>query len=125
MERERTTWSELGNGARMFRLAHAVWGAFNLAGLAWIWRDAILRRRDPLVYASGALLASEGIALVIGRGDCPLGRFQEGLGDPVPMFEWVLPPRAAKAAIPFLTAVSLAALLCLLLRPPRTETPNR
>ena len=125
MERGRTTWSNLDAGARLFRVAHGVWGAFNLAGLAWIWRDAIMRRRGPLVYASAALLVSEGFALVIGRGDCPLGSFQAGLGDPVPMFEWVLPPRAAKAAIPILTAVSLAALLCLLLRPPRAEAPIR
>ena len=125
VERKRTSWSDLDTGARAFRVAHGVWGAFNLAGLAWIWRDALMRRRDRLVYASAALLASEGIALVIGRGDCPFGSLQARLGDHVPMFEWVLPPRAAKAAIPILTAVSLAALLCLLLRPPRAEAPIR
>jgi len=116
----RPGWSELGTGARLFRVAHGVWGCFNLAGLAWIWRGALLRRRDRAVYAATALLVSEGVALVIGRGDCPFGSFQAGLGDPVPMFEWVLPPRAARAAIPILAVVSLGALLCLLLRPPRS-----
>ena len=46
-----------------------------------------------------AFLSIEGVGLIIGGGDCPMGRFQEQLGDPVPFFELVLPPRAAKAAI--------------------------
>jgi hypothetical protein len=86
--------------------------------LAWIWRAALLRRRDRAVYASAALLLTEGVALVVGRGNCPFGPFQARLGDPVPMFEWVLPPRAAKAAIPALTTVALASLVAMLARPP-------
>jgi len=103
-------WSDLGTGARLFRIAHGVWGAFNLAGLAYIAWAAVRRRRDRLAYASAALLGAEGVALVIGRGDCPFGPLQSRLGDPVPMFEWVLPPRAAKAAIPALTVISLGVL---------------
>jgi len=112
-------WVDLPLGARLFRVAHAVWGILNLAALGWVWRSGARRRRDPLVYASMALLAAEGVALVIGRGDCPFGPFQARLGDPVPMFELVLPPRAAKAAIPVLTAVSLAGIAAAFLRPPR------
>ena len=103
-------WSELGTGARLFRIAHGVWGAFNLAGLGYIAWSAVRRRRDRLAYASAALLGAEGVALVIGRGDCPFGPLQTRLGDPVPMFEWVLPPRAAKAAIPILAVISLSVL---------------
>jgi hypothetical protein len=114
--RQRPTWAELSTGARLFRVAHGVWGAFNLAALGLIWRAALTRRRDRVVYGSAALLATEGAALIIGRGDCPFGPFQASLGDPVPMFEWVLPPRAAKAAIPVLAAISLAGLLALALR---------
>jgi len=58
-------------------------------------------------------------ALVIGRGNCPFGPFQRSLGDPVPMFELILPPKAAKAAVPILTVVSLAGLSAVLLRRPR------
>jgi hypothetical protein len=112
-------WTDLPIGARLFRIAHAVWGIFNLAALGWIWQSAIRGRRDPMVYASMALLSAEGAALVVGRGDCPFGPFQARLGDPVPMFELVLPPRAAKAAIPMLTVVSLAGFAAVLLRPPR------
>lgn len=116
---DRVTWSQLGTGARLFRLAHGAWGALNLAGLAWIWRAALLRRRDRAVVASVALLSTEGLALLVGRGNCPFGPLQAGLGDPVPMFEWVLPPRAAKAAIPVLTLISLASFAALVLRRPR------
>jgi len=37
------------------------------------------------------------------------------------MFEWFLPPRAAKAAIPVLTIVTLCGLMVMWLRPPRTR----
>ena len=112
----RVGWAELGPGARIFRIAHGVWGALNLLGLAYVYRAALVRRRDRWSDASVALLLAEGGALVIGRGDCPFGPFQSGLGDPVPMFEWVLPPRAAKAAIPVLAAISLAGIVALVIR---------
>ena len=81
-------------------------------------RDAVLRRRDPVAYASAALLLTEGAALLVGRGNCPFGPFQARLGDPVPMFAWVLPPRAAKAAVPILAVVTITTLVALVLRPP-------
>jgi len=114
----RPHWSQLSLSARLFRIAHGTWGAFNMVGLALVWRAGITRRRDRRVYASAALLLSEGAALVAGRGDCPFGPFQKSLGDPVPMFEWFLPPRAAKAAIPVLTFVALGGLILVWLRPP-------
>jgi hypothetical protein len=110
MDGKRVGWSELGTRARLFRVAHAIWGAFNLAGLGYLAWSAATRRRDNIGLASAAILGAEGVALVVGRGDCPCGPFQASLGDPVPMFEWVLPPRAAKAAIPFLTLVAVAVL---------------
>jgi len=115
----RPSWSMLGPRARLFRIAHAAWGIFNLAGLAYIWLSAATRRRDRLTYSSMALLAVEGAALVVGGGDCPFGPFQARLGDPVPMFEWVLPPRAAKAAIPVLAVVSVVGFLAVIARPRR------
>ena len=67
------------------------------------------RRRSPALWASVGFLLVEGGALVVGRGNCPVGRLQESWGDPVPFFELLLPPRAAKAAVPVLAAVSLVA----------------
>jgi len=110
MDGKRVGWSELGTRARLFRIAHGLWGAFNLLGLGYLAWSAATRRRDKIAFASAGMLAAEGAALVVGRGNCPFGPFQASLGDPVPMFEWVLPPRAAKAAIPFLTVVALAVL---------------
>jgi len=66
-----------------------------------------------------AFLSIEGVALVVGRGNCPFGTLQRRLGDPVPLFELVLPPRAAKAAIPVLTFVTVAGIAAAVFRRPR------
>jgi hypothetical protein len=111
-------WSSIPRKAKAFRIAHAAAAFVNLAGLAYIWLCAARRRRNRRLGLSVGLLLAEGGALLIGRGNCPLGPFQRSLGDPVPLFELVLPPRAAKAAIPLLTAVTLAAFTMLAARPP-------
>ena len=112
------SWSDLGIGAKIFRVAHLAWGAASLTALGYIWSSALARRRDRLLAASVAFLGIEGVALVIGRGNCPFGPFQRRLGDPVPMFELVLPPRAAKAAIRILAVVTLAGFAALVVRRP-------
>ena len=97
---------------------HVGWSVAQLASLARIWLAVATRRRSRGVWASVAFLGAEGIALVIGRGNCPIGPLQQAWGDPVPFFELVLPPRAAKAAIPVLFGVSVAALAGLVVRAP-------
>lgn len=77
------------------------------------------RRRDRWLAASVGFLLVEGGALVVGRGDCPMGPIQEAWGDPVPFFELVLPPRAAKAAVPILAFATVAGMLAVLVRSPR------
>ncbi|MCY7417404.1 MAG: hypothetical protein LH650_02710 [Chloroflexi bacterium] len=120
------TWSKLDSQARAFRIAHGLFAVVELAGLGYVWYCALARRRDRLLGASVIALVLEGVALVVGRGDCPMGPFQRSLGDPVPMFEWLLPPRAAKAAIPILTAVAVAGMVAVAARPPITRgTPPR
>jgi len=42
------------------------------------------RRRDRLLWACVSFLSLEGVALVVGRGNCPFGPLQRRLGDPVP-----------------------------------------
>jgi hypothetical protein len=117
----RPSWASLPPSARVFRLAHITWGAAALCALADIWLTALRPHRRRRPWASVALLAVEGVALAVGRGDCPLGTFQRRLGDPVPMFELVLPPRAAKAAIPVLFVVSAAGMVILPVRLLRVE----
>ena len=121
----RVAWADLPAPARAFRIAHIGFGAFNLVGLGYVWLSAIRRRRDRWLALFVAVLCGEGIALVVGRGNCPFGPMQRSLGDPVPMFELVLPPRAAKAAIPILTVVTLAGFAALVLRSPRSNRSAR
>ena len=114
----RPSWQDLPYRALGFRIAHVLWGLVELGALTHVWRSAVLRRRGRYLWPSMTLLLLQGAALVIGRGNCPFGPFQRQLSDPVPMFELVLPPRAAKAAIPVLFAVAVAGMVAVLLRPP-------
>jgi hypothetical protein len=108
--RRRASWRELGGRARAWRILHASWSVAQLACLGLIWQRVLTRRRDRALWASVGFLTVEGAALVIGRGDCPMGGLQEEWGDPVPFFELVLPPRAAKAAVPVLALISATAI---------------
>jgi hypothetical protein len=112
----RPTWADLPPGARLFRLAHLAWGAVSLAALVDVWQAAIRGTPGRRPWLGAAWLALEGGALILGRGDCPAGPLQRRLGDPVPMFELLLPPRAAKAAVPALTVVALAGIALLAVR---------
>ena len=118
-------WSGLSRSAKAFRIAHGSWAAIGLASVGYIWTCAATGRRDGLLYAAVLALSVEGAALVVGRGNCPLGPLQGRLGDPIPLFELVLPPRAAKAVIPVLAVVAVAGLIALSARrgaaPPSRE----
>jgi hypothetical protein len=118
----RIAWADLGAPALAFRCAHAAWGVAGMASLGAVWLGALRRRRGPGVVSSVAFLCVEGVALVVGRGDCPMGGLQRRLGDPVPLFELVLPARAAKAAVPVLAMLSLAGFAALALRRPVPRT---
>ena len=113
-----TTWATLGRPTRLWRVVHGSWSVAQLACLGYMWVSVLNRRRSPRLWASVAFLTAEGAALAVGRGNCPVGPMQAEWGDPVPFFELVLPPRAAKAAIPILTFVSLAGIAALILRRP-------
>ena len=113
----RVNWADLPPGAKAFRVAHTVWAAISMAGLGCIWWSVLTGRRDRRVVASVAWLAAEGAALVVGRGNCPFGPAQRRLGDPVPLFELLLPPRAAKAAVPVLLVITLAGMAGLIVGP--------
>jgi hypothetical protein len=116
--RPRPAWGELGTRAKAWRIAHASWSVVQLACLARIWSSAIRRRRSRGLWAGVAFVGIEGGALVIGRGNCPVGPRQAEWGDPVPFFQLLLPPRAAKAAIPVLAIVSLVGMGLLAVRRP-------
>jgi hypothetical protein len=115
---EHPRWADLPLRARAWRVVHAGWSVLQLACLAQVWRAVITRRRSPLAWASAGFLAAEGAALVIGKGNCPVGPRQAAWGDPVPFFELLLQPRAAKAAIPVLFVIATGAMAGLVIRAP-------
>lgn len=117
------SWASLGRRARAFRIVHAVWSVLGLSAFGYLWACVLTRRRDRRLMASVGFLLVEGAALVVGRGDCPMGPLQAEWGDPVPFFELVLPPRAAKAAVPVLAWTSILGMILLVLRRPRRDQP--
>jgi len=102
-----------------FRAFHTAIAAEQLLAIAYVWWSAITGRRDRLLRIAVATLIGEGLLFAANRGDCPLGGLQEHLGDPVPLFELVLSPRAAKRAVPTLGAITAAGLVLLVVRGPR------
>ena len=112
------SWATLGARARAWRVLHTSWSVAQLWCLGDIWVSALTRRRSRRLWAGVAFLSVEGAALIVGHGDCPVGPMQAEWGDPVPFFELVLPPRAAKAAVPVLAVVSVVGIVALALRRP-------
>jgi hypothetical protein len=99
-----------------WRLAHAAIAVSFLAAIAHVWRCAITGRRDRALGVAVAALAAEGALVGANGGDCPLGPLGDRIGDEVPLFELVLSPRAAKAAVPVLGLVAAAGVAALALR---------
>jgi hypothetical protein len=116
--RQSVSWATLGRPAKAYRVFHAAWSVAGLASLGYIWACAATRRRDRRLWASIAFLSIEGAGLIVGGGDCPMGPLQARIGDPVPFFELVLPPRAAKAAVPILAGASVGGFVAVALRRP-------
>src|SRR5687768_4694681 len=92
----------LSRPALALRSAHAVIALAMLGAIAHLWWCALTGRGGRLLRPAVAALLGEGAAVVANHGDCPLGPLQERLGDPVPLFELVLSPRAAHRAVPVL-----------------------
>jgi hypothetical protein len=108
----------LSPAARAFRVAHGVITGTFLVAIGYVWWCALTRRRDVWVRVAVSGLVIEGAVVAANHGDCPLGPLQDQLGDPVPLFELLLSPRAAKRAVPVLGAVAATGLLLLMYRSP-------
>jgi hypothetical protein len=102
--------------ALAFRAAHAAIAAGFLLAIAHVWWCALSGRRGPLLHAAMVALTTEGTLVAANGGDCPLGGLQGRMGDPVPLFELVLSPRAAKRAVPVLGTVAGAGIALVLAR---------
>jgi hypothetical protein len=108
----------LSRAALALRAAHAGISVGFLGAIAYVWRCGVTRRRGPLLRTAITALTLEGLAVAANGGDCPLGGLQERAGDPVPLFELVLSPRAAKLAVPALGAITAAGVALVAVRPP-------
>jgi hypothetical protein len=97
---------KLSPAARGFRAAHAAIALTFLSSIAYIWFCALTGRRDRVLHMAVGGLLAEGALVAANHGDCPLGPLQDRLHDPVPLFELVLSPRAAKRAVPALGAIT-------------------
>jgi hypothetical protein len=104
---------KLSRAALAFRAFHAAIAVEQLLAIGYVWWCALSGRRDRLLCLAATTLIGEGVLVSANRGDCPLGGLQERLGDPVPLFELALSPRAAKWAVPTLGAITAAGLALL------------
>lgn len=112
---------ELSRAARAFRFGHAAIAVAFLLAIGYVWWCALTGRRDRRLRFAVVALTAEGAFVAANRGDCPLGGLQQRLGDPVPLFELVLPATAARRAVPVLGAVTAAGLLLLMRRHPTSR----
>jgi hypothetical protein len=101
----------LSRAALAFRALHAAIAVGFLGAIAYVWWCALTGRRDGALRAAVAALVGEGVVVAVNHGDCPLGPLQDRLGDPVPLFELVLSPRAAKRAVPVLGVVAAVGIM--------------
>ena len=108
---------KLPPAALAFRVAHAGIAVAFLVAIAYVWWCALTGRRDRPLRIAVAALAGEGALVLANRGDCPLGGLQDRLGDPIPLFELVLSPRAAKLAVPVLGAIAGAGIVLVIREP--------
>jgi hypothetical protein len=108
--------SPLSPGARAFRTLHALIAAGFLGAIGYVWLCALTGRRGRALDVASAALIAEGAVVAANHGDCPLGPLQDRLDDPVPLFELVLSPAAARRAVPVLGAVAAAGIVLARLR---------
>ena len=108
----------------VWRAAHGSIAIGFLVAIGYVWWCALSGRRGRLLRPAIVALAGEGVLVVANRGDCPLGRLGERIGDPVPLFELVLSPRAARCAVPALGALTAVGLGVLAARSERRGGPG-
>jgi hypothetical protein len=103
----------LSPAALALRTAHAAIALGLTGAIAYLWWCALTGRRGRLLGVAVKALLTEGVLVAVNHGECPLGPLQERVGDPVPLFELALTPRAARRAVPVLGAVTAVPLVLL------------
>ena len=98
------------------RVAHGLVSAVFLVCIALVYVGAWRGEAGTITLVAVAALVTEGALVVLSGGNCPLGPALRRLGDDTPFFELLLPPRAAKLAIPVLAAVTTLGIVLLAAR---------
>lgn len=98
------------------RIAHGLITAFFLGCIAAVWVGAVRAKVDAVTVVAMAALGVECVLVLVCGGNCPLGPALRRLGDEKPFFELLLPPRAAKLAVPVLGTVAVAGGVALAVR---------
>jgi hypothetical protein len=111
--------ARLTPAAWAFRAAHTGIAVAFLGAIVYIWWCALTGRRDRRLRLAVAALVAEGTCVAANHGNCPLGPLQARSGDPIPLFELVLSPTAARRAVPTLGLITAAGLMLLARRRPR------
>jgi len=106
----------------VWRAGHALIAVGFLTSIAHVWWCALTGRRGRFLRPAIAALVGEGVVVGLNGGDCPLGPLGDRMGDPVPLFELVLTPRAAKQAVPVLGGVTATGIVLLAARPARAQS---
>lgn len=88
-------------------LAHGLVSVLFLSCVAIVYVGVWRAEAGPITIAALAALTLEGLLVLLSGGNCPLGPLFRRLGDEKPLFELLLPPRAAKLAVPVLGALML------------------
>ena len=108
-----------------YRTVHGLIAVAFLACIGYVWWCALSGQRGGvLLRLAITALIIEGVLVITNRGNCPLGPLGERIGDPVPLFELVLPPRQARDAVPALGAITVSGLAILAARDLNTRGPR-
>jgi hypothetical protein len=92
-----------------------------LLAITYVWWCALTGHCGHLLRIAVANWSSKACSSSANSGDCPLCGLQQRLGDPVPLFELVLSPRAAKRAVPTLGAITAVGFALLVAHGHRNE----
>jgi hypothetical protein len=87
-----------------------------LSCMAVVYLGAWRGRADTVTVAAIGALCVEGVLVLLGGGNCPLGPLLRRLGDETPFFELFLPPPSGQARLTILAAVCVLGAVLLAIR---------
>ena len=93
------------------RSFHAFFGIFFLVCIIYLYYEIFSGQRTVLAYYAAAALILEGLLLILNRGNCPLARLHQSVGDDKGFFNLFVPDKFLPYTMPFLTVISAIAII--------------